>query len=194
MKKNKIKFIFIIIILFFIICLFYLVSINKNYDINKSPITYNITNYKMKTSYFKYLLKYIKPIKLQNYIPYERIPLYNTFNENSTGYDVIEVLKYYGYTEIFNIFFNSNALDLSFYPVTQKFSKKFGSSVLSYFNLIKANDNEFICGIRMNENKLVVTEMKEKVLEEPKYIYYHHYEYILDEYGNIDDIKYEYTD
>lgn len=194
MKKNKIKFIVIIIILFFIVCLFYLISINKNYDINKSPITYNITSYKMKISYFKYLLKYIKPIKLQNYIPYERVPLYNTFNENSTGYDVIEVLKYYGYTEIFNIFFNSNALDLSFYPVTQKFSKKFGSSVLSYFNLIKANDNEFICGVTIDEKKLVVTEMKEIIFDEPTYVYYHHYKYTLDEYGNIDDIKYEYTD
>lgn len=192
MKKiNKVFSILLFLIGCFFVFIFIFLCVNyNNYEIEKSPIEYDLSTRENKEKYFKFLIKKIKPIKLQKFIPYKRIPLYDTYNEKSSGLDVMEVLKYYGYTEVFAKLFNKDISNYDDLPVNNHFIKKFNINPYHYF---KMSCNVIIPGIDYYEKKLEITEYQEYDTYDTDEVYYHYFDYILDNEGNIDDIIYDYT-
>lgn len=69
-----------------------------------------------------------------------------------------------------------------------------GIICLRYFRFNDVNDSSIDCGISDIDKTLKITEAGDFNVGEPGYINYHHFHYILDDDGNVDDIIFDYTE
>ena len=186
MKNIKIKknlFCFILVVIFILILFF---ALKNTFFINKYDITKPISSYKLdkktEKQYLKFISQSLTPKLLRNFINYETIAL-DELNTTSTGYDVLEKIKYNAYTQLFESLFNKKRLNFDDVPVTSKFRQKFKNNLADAFNI----KNEFECGIFMDTKTLNVREYVPIDIENEKIIQFK-FIYELDCDGNIDDI------
>ena len=190
MPKN-IRKIFILVLIIILFLTFVFVKTEKtkvNYDITKSPLVYNLNDNNEKT-YFKYIVNYIKPKVLQNFVKYDTLIL-PEYNENATGYDVLDYITYKAYIEMFNRLFFDEEIDYTKFPVSKKFIKKFNTCPHKYFDL---KGNKVNCHLNQEKNEIIVEDYKEDKSEEYEYMYYYYFNYKILDDGFIDDISLEYV-
>ena len=193
MKKIKVI-IFISLLILILIIAFILYNKNKNkFDINNSISDYNLSDANIRNEYIEYLKSKMEPKNIINFIDNDEIIL-DFYNENANGNNIIMQMEQLGYKQLFNYLFNNDYYDLSKVCITEKFSEKYIEGLRKYFNFKEVSDNYNECVVDINNHTLVVNEMSEFVIGEPKYVKYHHFHYTLDESGNIDDIELSYKE
>lgn len=181
------------IIMIIVIALLIILKFLKKYDLSNSPSVYNLNTEYKKGKYINIISKEIYPEKLRNFLNVKRIP-FSIVDEYNSGFDSISFFKYEAYTELFNQLFDKNRNDYEDCPVTNNFKSKFGNNLFEYFKLNDYNDSDVDCGISDKEKTLRVTEAGDFNLGEPGYIFYHHFHYVLDDEGNVDDVIFDYTE
>ncbi len=182
------------IIVMAIIVYFFIVRNNEvSYDINEPPSKYALSTIDEKTNYTNFIKKYLKPDKLSNFLNVQRIH-YEIIKKYDIGSDALNWFRYEAYTELFYQLFDKNRSSFDDCPVTSNFKVKFDKNLFKYFKLNDADDGTVSCGIDIDNMVLNVEEAGDFVAGEPGYIYYHHFHYILDEEGNVDDVIFDYTE
>ena len=190
-KKSKLVYFILVIGIIIVICPIW--KLNKSYDINASIKSVKINNSEELKKYHGFLLKYISPKKLANFSNYNDISVVG-YTEKANGYTVLDDMKYDAYRRMFNRMFDKDRENFDDCPVTDSFKKKFNTNLFKYFDL-KNSDSSLVDSSLDKENKtLDVTEAGDFVAGEPGYIYYHHFHYVLDEEGNVDDVIFDYTE
>lgn len=190
MNKKKILIIFLILVLLVIAA--YVVK-KHQFDVNKSPADYNLNTMKNKSKYLEFVKKYIEPKKLGNFLNVEYVDFFQVEKYDS-GIDSLKWFQYEAYTELFNQMFDKNRKGFDDCPVSEKYKNKFGNNLFEYFKFSNVSDSSIDCGITTKDKILDVTEAGDFNLGEPGYVYYHHFHYVLDDEGNVDDIIFDYTE
>lgn len=183
-KRNILVF---VILLFLIVCIF---KFNKSpvFDIELSPISYDLSNKNNEEAYLTFLSNYIKPIELNNFIPYYRINIGRNWTSDTTGWDVIEYLKYQGYSELIKYLFSKTPIDYSKCAITKSFKKKFNDNLYHYFNL---EGEEIDCHVSYDK-KIIIDEYFDITSDgTPQSARFQKFHYIIDDEGNIEDIIYD---
>ena len=193
MNKNiRTKYKIMITIIIILLALsFILKTMIFRYDINLPIKNYNINN--ESDSYLNYLKKYIRPSKLSKFIKNEYIYL-DDYYEDATGNDVIIELYYEAYENLFIYLFNKGTINFDDCPVTDNFKKKYKIDLLDYFNLKESEDCNSNCLLNSEEKEVVVEVYGTFKNTEPTYWKTHHFHYILDNDGNVDDVIFDYTE
>ena len=163
------------------------------YDINKQIGNYNLSNPNNKDEYMDYLKKYIKVQGLTNFIENDDVPL-SPMSKTSTGEDVIQVMEFVGYKMLFMSMFDKSRTNFDDCPVTKKFKEKFKTNLIEHFDLMISDDCESDCLLNQEEQKLTVEVYGDFKNTEPTKGNPHHFHYTLDSEGNVDDVKFDYTE
>ena len=106
MKINK-KYFKILIMLIILTLTFMLMQNKTKYDINQPIVKYNIQDEDNKNKYLNYLKNEILPKCLKKFIDNDFIYL-DDFNDRANGRSVVEVMKFEGYSNLFNSMFDKN--------------------------------------------------------------------------------------
>ena len=165
----------------------------KKYDMDSSFNGVKINSKQDFNNYLSYIKKHIRPKELAAFVNYNSLHLSN-FTDKATGHTVLRQMKFYAYKELFNELFNRDRKNFDDCPVTENFKQKFKPNVFHYYKFNDREDSSINCGIDDNALLLNVNEAGDFIAGEPGYIYYHHFHYILDEEGNVDDIIFDYTE
>ena len=190
MKNKKIVTIIIICIVI-IIGIIYVIKRNS-YNENSEIRIYNLKNERIKNEYLNYLIKKIKPQKLIGFIDNNFIYV-DEISSDKTGNDVIEIMKYEGYSRMFSNLFDKNRKSFNDYPVTDRFINKFKNNIFDYYGLNYNNDSIINC-ICDDENKeIIVTEYSDFKNTESTRQKTYHFHYTLDSEGNVDDVIFDNT-
>lgn len=184
----------LLITTFIIIASAFIVAKNRiNYDINESPSKYSLSSVRERTDYTNFIKKYLKPSKLNNFLNVQKIH-YEVVKKYASGIGALNWFKYEAYTELFYQLFDKNRNNFDDCPLSSNFKLKFKNNLFDYFNLNDVADCTVSCGIDMKNNVLNIEEAGDFVVGEPGYIFYHHFHYVLDDEGNIDDVILDYTE
>lgn len=190
---KNIKYIIIFTIIFALIVFVFAAKNKKKFDLNTNIGKYNLADIDIERHYMDYLKEYIYPIKLRNFIDNDFVPT-SLLSQDSTGKDVIDLMKETGYEIVFNKLFDTNSIISDEYPVSENFKKKYNVNLLDYYNLKHSNKCEIDCIINCFNSDLIVEIYDEFQNTEPTYIKTHHFQYVLDEDGNVDDVIFDYTE
>ena len=193
MRISKLKVLVILIFVLLCISLLYYFDSTK-FDINKSPNNYNFYNSKIENEYLKYISDFIYPKKLIKFIPFETTTIPKNYTDKSTGYDVIDYFKYCGYIELFHSLFDKKRINFEDCPVTENFKTKFSSYLAKDFNIKYDDEDDVIIELKDNEKTFIVEVYILDGSSEPLYLYRYHFNYTLDEEGNIDDVIFVYKE
>lgn len=191
-RNNKI-YLIVTIILVFIVSGYIYFDNEMRYDINESPKKYILKIEAQQKEYIDFIRKYIKPEKLSNFLNIDEIH-FSFICEYESGEKSLDWFKRECYKEMFYQMFDKNRKNYDDCPVTKEFANKYGANLFEYFNFQNVHDSEISCRISDKNKTIVVTEMGDFNLGEPGYIYYHHFHYILDDEGNVDDVIFDYTE
>lgn len=189
--KKKYIIILLIAIAISIFCVFYICK--KHYDITEPPKKYVLKTDSEQKKYVSFIKNYIKPKKLGNFLNIKRIH-FSFINEYENGNDALEWFKYEGYKELFYQMFDKKRNGYNDCPVTDNFKNKFVNNLFKYFKFEDVDDSEINCILSIDDKKIEITEMGDFNLGEPGYIFYHHFHYVLDDEGNVDDVIFDYTE
>lgn len=133
------------------------------------------------------------PQKLAKFVNYNELHIQG-YNDKADGFTILNQMKFNGYTNMFDSLFDKNRIDFDDCAVTNGFKKKFKPNLFYYFKFNDAEDSSINCGVDDDALLLDVTEAGNFEVGEPGYIFYHHFHYILDEEGNVDDVIFDYTE
>ena len=190
MKNKKIMITFFVIIVAFIILLKLTI---KKYSIDDDIRNLNLKTELDKKIYYATIINYIEPKKLSNFVNYTDMNL-TGYSDKANGYTILDDIKYEAYRNLFVKMFDKNKKNFDDCPVTKNFTNKFNDNLFKFFKFENKEDSFVSCSIDRQNFILDVTEAGDFVAGEPNYIFYHHFHYILDDEGNVDDIIYDYTE
>lgn len=191
--KNK-KYVTLLVITIIIMLALLSIIIKQKfyrYDVNMKIIKYDLRQ--EKDDYLNYLKQLINPIKLRNFIDNDAVA-FSIYNDAATGEDVIDQMMLDGYTYLFNSLFSNNQINFDDCPVTKKFKEKFNDNLLYYFNLNESEDCGSMCSLNRKDKEIIVEVYGNFKNTEPTYWTTHHFNYTLDEEGNVDDVVFDHTD
>ncbi len=193
-KKNIVRILLFVTFCVIIIGLFIgYKSISKTFSIDSTIDEYDLKNNKIKQKYISYLKHYVNPEKLNTFILTEKIYT-DIFTNETTGKDIIELMKFEGYKALFFSLFDKTRTNFDDCPVTDNFKNKFNTNLLYYYNLNESDDCEVNCSLDDVNKKVTIEVYGNFENTEPTYWNTHHFTYTLDSDGNIDDVIYDYIE
>ena len=187
-KKNIIACIFALVAL--IISIMVITNRKNRFDVNMPISNYDFSDLKEEERYIKYLKKDIYPVKIRSFIGNDVIPA-NLLNQNITGKEVIELMRFAGYKVLFTSMFDKERTNFDECPVTENFKKKYTTNLLDSFNLRKSDDCKSECFIDELEHNITLVVYGNFKNNEPRYWKTHYFRYTLDNDGNVDDVIFE---
>lgn len=191
-KRRKIMTAAIIILIVVVVLIIYKFN-NLNYNIDNKVLNYNLTNKNDRDAYIDYLKNYVYPEKLRSFVNNDYIN-FDQYTNEADGNIVVEQLEFNGYKRLFNSMFDKDRTNFDDCPVTEKFKEKFKTNLFDYYNLSKSEDCQKICSLYRQEKEIKVEVFGNFKNTEPTYWITHHFKYILDKDGNVDDVTFDYTE
>ena len=157
-----------------------------SYSIDTSILSYQLDTQNKKDNYFNFLLKKIEPQKLQNFIFYDVSYINDDYTEKVTGNVIITYMKRKGYQNLINSLFDKNRINFTDCPITKNFHSKFYTNLYNFFNLKGDEINVEI----IDDTNFILYEYIDITAEgTPQQVNEYKFEYIIDSFGNIDDIQ-----
>lgn len=160
------------------------------YSLEEQPIKYNVYTEKGRKEYYKFIDKYIQPIKLKKFINFDRIYLDEPYLYGN-GQDVIDYIKFEGYTNLFKNMFDIERTNFEDCPVTIKFVEKFNMNLSKIFGI--NYDEVWVNTSTLKQTIKVEARSGISLDGEAEYSMLYRFKYTLDEEGNVDDVILEHV-